>query len=57
MADPRIIDITLDQQSIIWVGGLDANTRLIVTGQDYIKDGDAVDATKVEDRVPAEPAA
>lgn len=48
----RFVAVSLvdDQQSIIWVGGLDATTRLIVTGQDFIKDGDTVEATEADAR-------
>lgn len=38
------IDIVDDQQSSVWVTGIDGPARLIVVGQDFVKDGDPVEA-------------
>lgn len=41
----RFIEVSVvdDTQDVIWVSGLDANTRVITVGQDFVKDGDVVD--------------
>ncbi len=58
------IDIVDDGRSLVWVTGLDGPTRVIVVGQDFVKDGDPVeavaaaeaDAPAAEAEAPAAPA-
>lgn len=52
------VAIVDDTQDVIWVTGLEPETRVIVVGQDFVKDGDPVDpvvttATKGQEPPPA----
>lgn len=52
------VGIVDDTQDVLWVTGLQPETRVIVVGQDFVKDGDAVDpvattATKGQEPPPA----
>lgn len=38
------VDIVDDQQASVWVTGIDGPARVIVVGQDFVKDGDPVEA-------------
>jgi membrane fusion protein, multidrug efflux system len=43
------IDIVDDQQASVWITGIDAPARVIVVGQDFVKDGDLVEAVSTAD--------
>ena len=47
-ADNRVqfvpVDFVDDARDVIWLTGLDKATRVIVVGQDFVKDGDVVEA-------------
>jgi multidrug efflux system membrane fusion protein len=47
-ADGRVafhpIDIVQDNRQEVWVSGLEGPTRVITLGQDFVKEGDSVDA-------------
>ncbi len=49
-----IVDDAIDS---VWVTGIDEPTRVIVVGQDFVRDGDRVDAVQVADTVAAGPPA
>jgi membrane fusion protein, multidrug efflux system len=50
----KIIDDRLDS---IWVSGIDQPTRVIVVGQDFVKDGDQVESVTEVAGPPTEPPA
>jgi len=43
----RRIDVIEDEQAFMWVAGLPDGTRVIVQGQDFVRDGQKVDAVTV----------
>jgi multidrug efflux system membrane fusion protein len=43
------IDIVDDQQASVWVTGIDGPARVIVVGQDFVTDGDPVEAVSEAD--------
>lgn len=56
----QFLPVTLveDERGAVWVHGLDKPTRVITVGQDFVKDGDPVEAVKAAEMNPAaEPAA
>jgi multidrug efflux system membrane fusion protein len=38
------IEIVEDGRSSVWITGIEGATRVIVVGQDFVKDGDPVEA-------------
>jgi multidrug efflux system membrane fusion protein len=38
------VSVIEDEQSYMWVGGLAEGTRVIVQGQDFVREGQKVDA-------------
>ena len=42
------VAIVDDGRDIVWVTGLDGATKVIVVGQDFVKDGDRVDAVPID---------
>jgi membrane fusion protein, multidrug efflux system len=52
------IDIVEDARELVWVTGIDKPTQVIVVGQDFVKDGDLIEAiSSAEAAVAAEPPA
>jgi multidrug efflux system membrane fusion protein len=52
------VEIVDDGRESVWVTGIDGATRVIVVGQDFVKDGDPVEAVSAaEANKPAEPPA
>ncbi|MNC89305.1 hypothetical protein D3C83_52170 [compost metagenome] len=52
------IEIVEDGRSAVWVTGIEGATRVIVVGQDFVKDGDPVEAVSAaEAETPEEPPA
>lgn len=44
----RPVDLVDDARESVWVSGLDGPTELIVVGQDFVKDGDKVEAVAAD---------
>lgn len=55
----RFVPVTIvdDGLDSVWVAGVSGPTRVIVVGQDFVKDGDQVEAVHVADAPTAEPPA
>ena len=53
------VEVVDDSGQVVWVTGVDNPTRVIVVGQDFVKEGDAVDAVTAADaaKATAEPPA
>ncbi|HVY20422.1 MAG TPA: efflux RND transporter periplasmic adaptor subunit [Bauldia sp.] len=51
------VNLVDDGLSQVWVTGLQGVTRVIVVGQDFVKDGDPVEAVTAEEATPQEPPA
>lgn len=52
------IEIVDDGRSLVWVSGIEGSTKVIVVGQDFVKEGDAIEAVSaVETVVSSEPPA
>ena len=51
------IAIVDDAVGSVWVTGVDGPARIIVVGQDFVRDGDTVEAVLVADGAPSEPPA
>jgi membrane fusion protein, multidrug efflux system len=51
------VSIVDDGVDSVWVTGISGPTRVIVVGQDFVKDGDQVEAVMLADRPDAEPPA
>jgi multidrug efflux system membrane fusion protein len=47
------ISIVEDGREMVWVSGLKGSARVIVVGQDYVKDGDPVEAVAAAEASPA----
>ena len=49
-AGAQFVPVTIidDGRDSIWVTGIDSPTRVIVVGQDFVKDGDLVEAVRVD---------
>jgi multidrug efflux system membrane fusion protein len=47
-ADSRVqfvpVEVVDDARDVIWLTGIDKEARVIVVGQDFVKDGDVVEA-------------
>jgi len=43
------VEIVDDARDVIWLTGIDKETRVIVVGQDFVKDGDLVEAVGAEE--------
>jgi hypothetical protein len=54
---PSSVAIVDDGLDSIWVTGIAGPTRVIVVGQDFVKDGDQVEAVLVAETPVAEPPA
>ena len=53
------VEVVDDSGQVVWVTGVDKATRVIVVGQDFVKEGDPVDAVTAADaaKATAEPPA
>lgn len=51
------IEIVDDGRSSVWVSGIEGSTSVIVVGQDFVKDGDPVEAVSAADEDATEPPA
>ena len=51
----RFVPVALvdDGRETVWVTGIDKPVRVIVVGQDFVKDGDPVEAVSAADAAPA----
>jgi multidrug efflux system membrane fusion protein len=52
----KAVAVVDDRQDVVWVSGLDPTNRVIVVGQDFVKDGDQVepkDAVATAEKSPA----
>ena len=43
------VDIVEDEQSQMWVAGLTDGTRVIILGQDFVREGQDVEAVEAEE--------
>jgi multidrug efflux system membrane fusion protein len=50
------ISIVDDGREMVWVSGLDGATRVITVGQDFVKDGDPVEAVSAAEAAPQQKA-
>ena len=55
----RFVPVVIVDDAVgsVWVTGIDSPTRVIVVGQDFVRDGDAVEAVMVADGASAKPPA
>ena len=51
------VDIVDDQQASVWITGISGPTNVIVVGQDFVKNGDPVEAVTTAEAEGSEPAA
>jgi membrane fusion protein, multidrug efflux system len=49
------VDIVDDQRASVWLTGIDSSSNVIVVGQDFVKEGDRVEAVTTAEAVGTEP--